>query len=115
MSTTERVTPDRDLDTFDVVVVGARCAGAPLATWLSRAGLRVAVVDRSTFPSDVLSTTVMFPTGWRCSTGSAPWTGCVSGTGWRSRSTRGACSATTLKGTFTPVGGIQTGAWPYGA
>ena len=63
MSTTERVIPDRDLDTFDVVVVGARCAGAPLATWLSRAGLRVAVVDRSTFPSDVLSTHVMFPDG----------------------------------------------------
>lgn len=40
----------------DVVVVGARCAGSPLATQLARQGLRVALVDRATFPSDTLST-----------------------------------------------------------
>ncbi len=39
----------------DVVVVGARCAGAPLATLLARRGIRVAVLDRTTFPSDTLS------------------------------------------------------------
>jgi 2-polyprenyl-6-methoxyphenol hydroxylase-like FAD-dependent oxidoreductase len=42
-------------DRHDVVVVGARCAGAPLAALLARAGARVAVVDRATFPSDTLS------------------------------------------------------------
>lgn len=39
----------------DVVVVGARCAGAPLAALLARGGARVAVLERSTFPQDTLS------------------------------------------------------------
>ena len=43
-------------ESFDVIVVGARCAGAPLATMLARAGLRVCVVDKDRFPSDTLST-----------------------------------------------------------
>jgi flavin-dependent dehydrogenase len=43
---------------FDVVVVGARCAGAPLATLLARAGVSVAVLDQATFPRDTLSTHV---------------------------------------------------------
>jgi flavin-dependent dehydrogenase len=42
-------------DRYDVVVVGARCAGAPLAALLARAGVRVAVLERATFPSDTLS------------------------------------------------------------
>jgi 2-polyprenyl-6-methoxyphenol hydroxylase-like FAD-dependent oxidoreductase len=41
---------------FDVIVVGARCAGSPLAALLARHGLRVAVVERATFPRDTLST-----------------------------------------------------------
>ena len=41
---------------FDVVVVGARCAGSPLAAELARRGLDVAVVDKARFPSDTLST-----------------------------------------------------------
>ncbi len=43
---------------FDVVVVvvGARCAGSPLATLLARRGVRVAVVEQATFPRDTLST-----------------------------------------------------------
>jgi len=40
----------------DVVVVGARCAGSPLAAHLARAGLSVALVDRARFPSDTAST-----------------------------------------------------------
>lgn len=40
----------------DVVVVGARCAGAATALQLARAGHDVALVDRATFPSDTLST-----------------------------------------------------------
>jgi 2-polyprenyl-6-methoxyphenol hydroxylase-like FAD-dependent oxidoreductase len=43
---------------FDVVVVGARCAGSPLATLLARAGVRVAVVEQATFPRDTVSTHV---------------------------------------------------------
>jgi 2-polyprenyl-6-methoxyphenol hydroxylase-like FAD-dependent oxidoreductase len=42
-------------ETFDVVVVGARCAGSPLATLLARQGLRVALVERAKFPRDTLS------------------------------------------------------------
>lgn len=41
---------------YDVVVVGARCAGSPLATHLSRAGLSVALIDRAAFPSETAST-----------------------------------------------------------
>ena len=44
------------IERHDVVVVGGRCAGAPLATWLAEAGLSVALVDRARFPSDTLST-----------------------------------------------------------
>jgi len=40
---------------YDVVVVGARCAGAPLATLLARRGVRVAVVEQAGFPRDTLS------------------------------------------------------------
>ena len=48
---------------FDVVVVGARCAGAPLATMLARAGVRVCLVDKDGFPSDTLSTHAIQPAG----------------------------------------------------
>ena len=37
----------------DVIVVGARCAGAPTAMLLARQGYKVLLVDRSTFPSDI--------------------------------------------------------------
>ena len=42
--------------TFDVIVVGARLAGATAGLLLARAGFRVLVVDRGHFPSDTLST-----------------------------------------------------------
>ena len=45
-------------ETVDVLVVGGRCAGAPLAAWLARAGASVIVADRASFPSDTLSTHV---------------------------------------------------------
>jgi 2-polyprenyl-6-methoxyphenol hydroxylase-like FAD-dependent oxidoreductase len=44
-------------------VVGARCAGAPLAALLARAGLRVGLVDRARFPSDSPSTHAIQPGG----------------------------------------------------
>ena len=40
----------------DVVIVGSRCAGAPLAMLLARGGHDVLMVDRATFPSDTMST-----------------------------------------------------------
>ena len=49
--------------TYDAVVVGARCAGSSLAVRLARGGWRVAVVDRARFPSDTVSTHVIFPDG----------------------------------------------------
>jgi flavin-dependent dehydrogenase len=48
---------------FDVAIVGARCAGSAAAIALARAGRSVAVLDRTSFPSDTLSTHVIFPAG----------------------------------------------------
>jgi 2-polyprenyl-6-methoxyphenol hydroxylase-like FAD-dependent oxidoreductase len=45
-------------ENFDVVIVGARCAGASLANLLARRGLDVAVVEQATFPRDTLSSHV---------------------------------------------------------
>ncbi|HEX4996882.1 MAG TPA: NAD(P)/FAD-dependent oxidoreductase [Terriglobia bacterium] len=41
---------------YDVVVAGARCAGAATAMLLARRGLRVLVVDRERYGADTLST-----------------------------------------------------------
>jgi 2-polyprenyl-6-methoxyphenol hydroxylase-like FAD-dependent oxidoreductase len=48
---------------YDVIVVGARCGGAPVAMRLARAGHRVALVDRATFPSDTVSTHFLWQRG----------------------------------------------------
>ncbi|MGH8985585.1 MAG: NAD(P)/FAD-dependent oxidoreductase, partial [Acidimicrobiia bacterium] len=56
-------------DQYDVIVVGARCAGSPTAMLLAQKGYNVLVVDRATFPSDTLSTHIVHPPGaaalWR--------------------------------------------------
>jgi 2-polyprenyl-6-methoxyphenol hydroxylase-like FAD-dependent oxidoreductase len=44
---------------FDVIIVGARCAGASLAVILARAGMKVAVVEQATFPKMTLSSHLM--------------------------------------------------------
>ncbi|MEU6586922.1 FAD-dependent monooxygenase [Nocardia sp. NPDC046763] len=44
---------------YDVVVVGARCAGSMLAGLLAKSGLSVLLVDRAEFPSDSVSTHIM--------------------------------------------------------
>jgi 2-polyprenyl-6-methoxyphenol hydroxylase-like FAD-dependent oxidoreductase len=49
--------------TYDAVVVGARCAGAPTAMLLARQGLRVLLVDKAGFPSDILKGHVIKPAG----------------------------------------------------
>ncbi len=47
----------------DVVIVGARCAGSLAAAEFARRGRDVVVLDRSSFPSDQLSTHVLFGGG----------------------------------------------------
>jgi flavin-dependent dehydrogenase len=46
---------------FDVLIVGARAAGASLGLLLARQGRRVLLVDRDAFPSDTHSTHFMNP------------------------------------------------------
>ncbi len=48
---------------YDVIVVGARCAGSPVAMLLARAGQRVLLVDRARFPSDTISTHLVHAPG----------------------------------------------------
>jgi flavin-dependent dehydrogenase len=48
---------------YDVIVIGARCAGSPTAMLLARKGHHVLVVDRATFPSDTISTHIVHPPG----------------------------------------------------
>src|SRR3954468_22700918 len=48
---------------YDAIVIGSRCAGAPTAMLLARRGRRVLLVDRATFPSDVLSGHAIQPAG----------------------------------------------------
>ena len=50
-------------NTYDAIVLGARCAGSPAAMLLARKGYRVLVVDRATFPSDTVSTHLIHPLG----------------------------------------------------
>jgi FAD binding domain len=57
------VIPVRQVEEFDVAIVGARCAGSAAAAMLAAAGKRVIVIDRAGFPSDTLSTHAMFPSG----------------------------------------------------
>ena len=52
-----------DMNRFDVVVVGARCAGSPLATMLARRGFSVCLLDRAQFPSETPSTHMIQPCG----------------------------------------------------
>ena len=48
---------------YDAIIVGARCAGSPTAMLLARKGYRVLLVDRATFPSDTISTHIIWPHG----------------------------------------------------
>jgi flavin-dependent dehydrogenase len=48
---------------YDVVIVGARCAGAATAFLLARAGAKVLLVDRQAYGSDTMSTHALMRTG----------------------------------------------------
>ncbi len=50
--------------TYDAIVVGARCAGAPTAMLLARRGYRILLVDAGRFPGDFpLSTHLIWQSG----------------------------------------------------
>ena len=38
---------------YDAIVIGARCAGAPVAMLLARKGYKVLLLDRRRFPSEI--------------------------------------------------------------
>ena len=48
---------------YDAIIVGARCAGSPTAMLLAQRGYRVLLVDRDTFPSDIMSTHFIWQSG----------------------------------------------------
>ncbi len=48
---------------YDAIVIGARCAGSPTAMLLARKGYRVLLLDKAGFPSDTLSTHIVWPHG----------------------------------------------------
>jgi flavin-dependent dehydrogenase len=48
---------------YDAVIVGARVAGSAAAILLARQGRKVALLDRTHFPSDTLSTHIVMPGG----------------------------------------------------
>jgi len=60
---------------YDAIVIGLRCAGAPLATLLTRKGYRVLGIDRANYPNDTISTHFLWPratamlSAWGCSIG----------------------------------------------
>ncbi|MCL6509611.1 MAG: FAD-dependent oxidoreductase [Anaerolineae bacterium] len=50
---------------YDVIIVGARCAGAATALLLARRGYRVLLVDKAAFPSDTISGHLILHPGTR--------------------------------------------------
>jgi len=46
---------------YDAIIVGARCAGSPTAMLLARKGYRVLLIDKASFPSDTISTHIIWP------------------------------------------------------
>jgi flavin-dependent dehydrogenase len=48
---------------YDSIIIGARCAGAPLAMLLARKGYRILLLDKAQFPSDTVSTHLIWHGG----------------------------------------------------
>jgi choline dehydrogenase-like flavoprotein len=55
-SSSGNVSLDSEAQMYDAIIVDARCAGSPTAMLLARPGFKVLLVDRTTFPSDTIST-----------------------------------------------------------
>jgi flavin-dependent dehydrogenase len=51
---------------YDAIVVGGRCAGSPTAMLLAQKGYKVLLLDKTTFPSDTISTHIVWPRGAAC-------------------------------------------------
>jgi len=51
---------------YDAIIIGARCAGSPTAMLLARKGYRVLLVDKAAFPSDTISTLLIWQPGVAC-------------------------------------------------
>lgn len=51
---------------YDAIIVGARCAGSPTAMLLARKGYKVLLTDKATFPSDTMSTHIIWQPGVAC-------------------------------------------------
>jgi 2-polyprenyl-6-methoxyphenol hydroxylase-like FAD-dependent oxidoreductase len=51
---------------YDVIIVGARCAGSALGLMLARSGKKVLMLERTTFPSDTMSGHYIHPAGISC-------------------------------------------------
>ena len=49
------------MEAFDVAIIGARVAGSSLAITLAGQGAKVVLLDRAVFPSDTVSTHVIYP------------------------------------------------------
>jgi flavin-dependent dehydrogenase len=99
-------------ESYDAIVVGARCAGSPTAMLLARKGYRVLVVDRATFPSDTVSTHMVH----------APGVAALQRWGLREQLEATGCPPIdnhffdfgpfTISGTPRPVDGVSTGFAP---
>src|SRR3954470_25034685 len=61
--THHHTTTQRRTRMYDVIVVGARCAGSPTAMLLARKGYRVLLLDRAAFPSDSIRNHLIQPSG----------------------------------------------------
>ena len=48
---------------YDAIIIGARCAGSPTAMLLARRGYKVLLLDKASFPSDTVSTHIIFVQG----------------------------------------------------
>ena len=48
---------------YDAIIVGGRCGGSSTAMLLARRGFKVLLLDRATFPSDTISTHILWPHG----------------------------------------------------
>ena len=94
---------------YDAIIVGARCAGSPTAMLLARQGFKVLLVDRATFPSDTISTHILWPHGAEIL---ARWDllGSLAATGAPAicRHMTFDVGPFALRGTIRPAGGKQT-------